>query len=172
LFLNVKETEMTMLFDSETTNIDNNLFQPGGQPRTKQMDEETGLGGGAVKGDEAIGTTTSTSLPNISNKKEERRKRVDSNAEAHTSSFMGLGGAHRRTISKLDLLGMGGTSVSGNTLSHSHVGETQLSTLVKELKAERDALRQEREALRLERESLRLERNELAKERDKLRNGL
>jgi hypothetical protein len=163
-----------VLFDSESerpsTNIDNNLFQPGGPIRTKELDEETGLAVGAVRG----GMTASTSLPNSLSKKEERRKRVDSNAEAHTGAFMGLGGGrgHRRSLSKVDLLGMGGTSVSGNPLSHSLVGETQLSILAKELKVERDALRQEREALRLERESIRLERNELAKERDNLRNRL
>lgn len=113
---------------------------------------------------------SSTSLPTLSSlNAQERKRRIDSEAEARTGGFIGIGsGHHKRSLSKVDLMvGMGGTSV-GTIPPGANVG-AELVTVLKELKAERDALKAEREALKLERETLRKEREELARERHNLR---
>jgi hypothetical protein len=84
--------------------------------------------------------------------KQEKRRRVDSNAGAHTDAFMGIT-THRRNRSQVDL----NAALAGEAQS--------LSSLLKELKNEREALKAEREALRQEREELARERAALRKEK-------
>lgn len=90
---------------------------------------------------------------------QKRRHRVDSDATNRTNVFMGL--SHRRNGSQVNLSSPSAGGISSAIDAHTQV----LSGIVKELKAERDAVRGERDALRAEREALRLEREALGRER-------
>jgi hypothetical protein len=105
-----------------------------------------------------MGINASSSLPSLAKAatavmtRKQRREQVDSNAEAHTSAFMGI---HRRNISSANIAsGVGGVGVDMHT---------EMRELIRELRNEWESLRVERDALRLEREAL-------AREREAIRN--
>lgn len=121
------------------------LFDSGVDDEERGISQPSGLRRG-------MGISASSSLPSLATAasaartRKERRQRVDSNAEAHTSAFMGL---HRRNISTSNVTG--GVGAVGDVY-------TEMRELLLELKNEREALRVEREALRVEREALVRER--------------
>ena len=109
------------------------------------------------------GVGTSSSLPNLAlaasaaKSRKERKEKVDSNAEAHTSAFMGL---HRRNMSSANVPTVAASGVGVGVDVHA----AELRELIWELRSERDALRIEREALRAEREALSREREAIRKQ--------